>query len=247
MTSNKAMACPKKDELATVFHLFENANIFSWVSHGTLLGLIRDGEIIPWDTDLDLSVWKDEVSSDNVRELMLANGYKEDLILGDMDCLHFRRVEKSDIMVDISFYRREYGNATVYWHTPPSAFLRKLSYRALSLAGRRDTSGEMHIKQMLKKVIYFLATPLRILKAKGEPLITTLAMRMVSRKGYSYSQELLSEFEWLDVTNAKKLRIPKDYEEYLAQTYGDDWSTPNRDFIWYRDAKNIASEESKGR
>ena len=36
--------------------LLRSANIPFFVDHGTLLGLLRDGDLLPWDDDLDLSV-----------------------------------------------------------------------------------------------------------------------------------------------------------------------------------------------
>lgn len=36
--------------------LFRNARIPYFVDHGTLLGIFRDGDLLPWDDDLDLSV-----------------------------------------------------------------------------------------------------------------------------------------------------------------------------------------------
>ena len=40
--------------------LLEKNNIFYWICHGTLLGLIRDKDLIPWDHDVDIAVWYSE-------------------------------------------------------------------------------------------------------------------------------------------------------------------------------------------
>ena len=52
---------PRTRELARVMleyvdDLLKQAGIPYYVDHGTLLGLIRDGDLLPWDDDLDLSV-----------------------------------------------------------------------------------------------------------------------------------------------------------------------------------------------
>ena len=41
-------------------NLLNENKISYWVCHGTLLGLIRDGNLIPWDHDIDLAVWEHE-------------------------------------------------------------------------------------------------------------------------------------------------------------------------------------------
>ena len=41
-----------------IINLLNNSNINYWLCHGTLLGIIRDNELIPWDHDIDIAVWK---------------------------------------------------------------------------------------------------------------------------------------------------------------------------------------------
>lgn len=63
--------------LLTITALFEDAGIEYYLEGGTLLGLVRDGEILPWDHDLDLSVNEAELSK--VRRLKwkcLAKGFR---------------------------------------------------------------------------------------------------------------------------------------------------------------------------
>ena len=43
--------------------LFQAARIPYFVDHGTLLGLFRDGDLLPWDDDLDLSVPQDHIAA----------------------------------------------------------------------------------------------------------------------------------------------------------------------------------------
>tara|TARA_Y100001970_G_C14171265_1_gene824312 strand:- start:729 stop:977 length:249 start_codon:yes stop_codon:yes gene_type:complete len=47
--------------------LFDKNKISYWVCHGSLLGLIRDGNLIPWDHDIDFAVW----SSDYKKKILL--------------------------------------------------------------------------------------------------------------------------------------------------------------------------------
>ncbi len=43
-----------------VIRLLNVNKIEYWICHGTLLGIIRDNELIPWDHDIDIAVWQDK-------------------------------------------------------------------------------------------------------------------------------------------------------------------------------------------
>lgn len=47
--------------LAKVDGIFKNNDLFYWGSYGTLLGTIRHEGIIPWDDDIDLGIFYDDI------------------------------------------------------------------------------------------------------------------------------------------------------------------------------------------
>ncbi len=47
--------------LNVVDQIFEKAKITYWATCGTLLGVVRHGTMIPWDDDLDIAVFQDDV------------------------------------------------------------------------------------------------------------------------------------------------------------------------------------------
>ncbi|MCP4976982.1 MAG: LicD family protein [Maribacter sp.] len=46
--------------LADVIAIFESCNVAYWLEGGTLLGLRREGRLLPWDNDLDISIHDNE-------------------------------------------------------------------------------------------------------------------------------------------------------------------------------------------
>ncbi len=47
--------------LLYIVDILEEQNITYFIDHGTLLGIIRDGDLIPWDSDIDISVLEDDI------------------------------------------------------------------------------------------------------------------------------------------------------------------------------------------
>lgn len=50
-----------RDVLLCIIDLFESEKIPYFIDHGTLLGIIRDGDIIPWDDDIDISIYYEDM------------------------------------------------------------------------------------------------------------------------------------------------------------------------------------------
>lgn len=59
-----------KSMLASTVNILEQAGVRYWIDDGTLLGIVRDGDIIPWDDDVDIGVVGESVP------LILANRYR---------------------------------------------------------------------------------------------------------------------------------------------------------------------------
>ena len=64
---------------STLFRVVDILNIHKisyWVTDGTLLGIVREDRILPWDSDIDIAVWKSEVSMLEVLEIFTKNGFE---------------------------------------------------------------------------------------------------------------------------------------------------------------------------
>ena len=49
--------------------ILTNNNINYWICHGTLLGIIRENRLLPWDHDIDFAVWDDECSKEEILKI----------------------------------------------------------------------------------------------------------------------------------------------------------------------------------
>jgi hypothetical protein len=68
-----------KEALLKFKKVMDKAGIIFWLEYGTLLGAVREGKIIEWDTDGDVGVWIDDIPK--MRKLekeFLAEGLRVD-------------------------------------------------------------------------------------------------------------------------------------------------------------------------
>ena len=102
--------------------LLKQHNVNFWICHGTLLGIIRENRLLPWDHDIDFAVWDSEVSRELIISIFNNAGYQQEVVFGDMDCLHFYGKNKK---IDVSFYKIVNDIASIKWIAPSEGVIMK--------------------------------------------------------------------------------------------------------------------------
>ena len=76
-----------------------------------------------------------------------------------------------------------------------------------------------------------------ILPNKLKTLFNKKAMQKMKYTGYSYPMEImqLKNIEYAGM----EIPVPFDSEACLQHTYGKDWKTPKKNYIWYEEADNL--------
>ena len=103
--------------LIEVKNLFDELDIVFFLRHGTCLGAVRDGGLIPWDDDLDIGSiigmnGLTERSVDETADIFRRAGFEVNLLRTDF----YIAVEltKSEVPVDWTCYREIEGNIIQY-------------------------------------------------------------------------------------------------------------------------------------
>lgn len=210
-------------------------NIKYWVSDGTLLGIIRDGGLIPWDDDIDIAIWKHENNKNDIVNIFEKSKYNVVPTLADMDCLHF---EVDGFQVDIGFYERKKYKTSIKWATKPNSKLNRFFLTVINAIFECENfssySNKSPIKEILKKIIGFIG---KVLSVKMRESLFSFASGKYKYIGSEYDNALMS-FQECEFRN-RSIIVPKNSEEYLRLTYGNDWKRPNKEYVWENDTHNL--------
>ena len=211
-------------DLASVAMLLADNKITYWLCHGTLLGLIRDGQLIPWDHDIDFACWKNAALRTEIMILMDKNGYR---LIHDGDGYDFLIFQGSGKRtIDFNFYQ-DNGAGLAYsnWFVSRN----KLAGLLLGLEKRVKELkiGSKGISLIFRKLILTLFVGLvKILKSRN---------LLYRSAGYSTPVHLLDELKDLQIGDIS-VSIPEKYESVLQFLYGSDWKIPNQNYNWVADS-----------
>lgn len=211
------------ENLRDIKGILDDAGVRYWLDYGTLLGAVRDGKFIPWDTppDTDLGT-------------MCTDVYKVIAKLPQMEQKGFT-VEITDsaiyvcrqsVCVDISVLRLKEGSA---WKPWPQK--RPKSYRVTRyfyLLGERMPYRNLPSirKRRLRVRIAFALIP-----RFADHVVRRLSFKVYEWLGGRYCALVVpkSYFENLDSISfyGMTFNIPSPVYDYLSLYYGENWRNPD--------------------
>ncbi len=231
-TENSSKEKIDKNFYETINILKKN-NIKYWLCQGTLLGIIRDKDLIPWDHDIDIAIWQDNFIKEKIIKIMLSNNFNiKKKFMNENDQLTF--VKKGGREVDFNFYEiiSKFNKkiAFIDWKIPKNIFCKIIE--AISVANIYDGK----FKRLIKLFIIF------------QPFLLKLKLFLISKNlfyqsaGYSHPAEHveeLTEITFQDMT----VTIPKKFKEYLKYIYGENWTIAQKKYNWIKDSPSTIMKE----
>lgn len=212
---------PKWDQnLVDAAKILESINQNYWVCHGTLLGIIRDKNLIPWDNDIDLGLWKKNLKKNLIITTFINNKFqlKKKFFKND-NLITFKKKGGRD--VDLNIYEITKDNKFAYQrHFAHSNVLIKFIY-VMSISGRYKGRYHKIINKFVKFKHIFIKIKSFLIKKK----------LFYKEAGFKTSKKL---FINLKKHNFKGLliNIPKNYKKYFFQIYGNSWIYPQKKYNW---------------
>lgn len=203
-----------------------------WVCHGTLLGLIRDGNLIPWDHDIDFGIWSGAFSKISLIEMMVANGFSLKDDGADFDSVSFTKGDSREI--DFNFYHvtPETDIAFVEWAISKSKFatLVKVIAKKTSYAGK--FSGVVNFLSIFSPFASAL-----------DHILMRLGLSYVSA-GYTTPASLLRDIKYIELEGLQ-INVPSLHDEVLVFLYGEDWKIPKEQYDWITESPSTRVSESR--
>lgn len=223
--------------------ILKENNIHFWLCHGTLLGAIRENRLLPWDHDIDIGIWSDQHSKNQILNIFKnEQKFKQTIVPEETDNLHFLYGSKR---VDINFYKKNSEIAYIKWIAPGNKINRFLFVIGYFIYGNASIKASIEASSLyaktLKIALIFLFIPFRFLLSNNIKInIKNLIKSRTNYTGYSYPMELMKfkNFNFL----GEVIPIPIKSEEVLEMTYGKDWKVQKKNFVWHKEAKNLLSQ-----
>jgi len=229
--------------LKEVKKVLDNHKITFWLNYGTLLGAVRDGKFIPWDTDIDLCLinthlfYLKKACLDLEEKGFIVECKKRD------DMNNSITVTKYDIPIAL-FLPRVYNKSYSFKYiTPAGKAGRLLDYLLWTFRLREPKVTKNYgsvIPHSLNVVLVKICSKLpEVAREYISNIINIIYKKIdsyhVVEKVPSHFFEELKEIKFYGM----KVKVPKDAEGYAEFLYGKTWKKPIKGCLYGEDTQTI--------
>jgi len=224
--------------LKTAKEILDKHNIEFWLEGGTLLGAMRDGKFIPWEHDVDLGMWADNISNQE-RILISKDFYNKGFkVLIYQDYINIKK--KVNFWLDFDFYQLK-DDYAVYPASYPKNLVSKYLFILSSILLSPSHPCDIYkLKSSTKRLIMKTVINIsRIIPSFLRERIARIILVLYKRIGSIYAPRIAPSKYFKNLSRIEfygmEFRVPSDTEEYLVYKYGKDWKIPRKDWIAERD------------
>jgi lipopolysaccharide cholinephosphotransferase len=206
--------------LCEIKNILDDAGIKYWLDEGTLLGAVRDGKFISWDTDIDIGTFYNEARKiiKKVPELE-KKGFK--VIITDYRIYLY----KKSVAIGLCFYRFKKNKAWVLHGVVfPRLFCRLLKYIYLRI--ERLLYKNLYTEKDLSVKFIFFITPFFALSTIRKFIFKVFILLRTKYYFFSFPSYYVKDFKEIIFYNMN-FNIPFYFKDYLKFFYGKNWQIPD--------------------
>lgn len=236
--SESQISSPQPDRnLKLVVEILDALNVKYWVNNGTLLGLVRNGHLLPWDTDVDIGVDASSPFPIEALDALIERGFQVSWSNNPgsgAPALKASRI--GGLPVDIApYYDRQFSGQNTLC-------------REWIISDQQSLSHDSLRTQVTKKIASSVSRLRRLLVYGRIPTRPTTGLGVFRRKieltfldsislpysvGHYIPTRLIYPLKLVELDGYGLLSFPADSRTYLEHMYGDDWETEKRTGVWH--------------
>lgn len=222
--------------LKEVKDVLDKNQIEFWLDCGTLLGAARNGKFIPWDNDIDLGAWREDlekiyIACEELKKRGFDVPFKEKLGLL-VPC----GMTKGTCMIGVRIFNLNDEGNHVYTYIIPIHIVGRLLDSLLWVLKLR--SGKMKQDygsnipaKYIDNVVKVCALIPEGIRKKLIEIIQTIYNKIDS---YHFVSTIPGHYfkDLIDMDfYGMKIKIPRDTDGYLAYRYGKEWREPQKKYV----------------
>jgi len=245
------------EALKEVKNILDKSDIEYWLDMGTPLGAVRDGKIIPWDSDIDLGVWNREIDKFSVAiPKFIDKDFKVFCRSDSISIVKYKNDER--YLISISLYNlNKNDNAEKVWIVHP----KEINYDGIKIVKHKTL---LRLRMILNYSLWLLSAPtfygdspnfvsndLQVFLVKLFHMfpnclrksISNILLKTFKLIGFQYFNLKIPSYYFKNFTEidfyGMTLKTPHSREEYLEYRYGKNWKIPKQDYIYYKEDGSI--------
>lgn len=232
-----------------VMDVAKSHGVESWLCYGALLGLVREGRLLPWNNDAELGCWYEKNISErlcSITDSLNRKGYHTNYYSSNGSIA----ARKKGVIVNLNCFWRE-NDYAVRPHESPGKLYRisKASYFMYWLATLMGTYPKGPLGGTLRPLTFneavrtMIVSTLRLFSKSVRRKFYLFLINKAMRLSGSFQKtgiplEYLSDFEEMDFYGCK-VRVPGKPERILKCIYGEEWRVPKTDWSFYHEKNKV--------